>query len=144
MKLTVRSYDPGALSVEYYQRLSAFVKHQLAESPLPTNWTPDLLSLCTISIVSDGEYIAAVAWHHPVPQLHPGGWMFHAVAAEKYRRRWLSRRVLREIFYPPEVYGATRLYAQVTTPEVRAIWARLGFELIDDPDHGELAYKDAM
>jgi hypothetical protein len=138
--LTVRSYDRQALDPEFYQRISTFVRHQSEELK---DWKADLLSRCITSVVEDGPHLAAVVWYHEVPHLHDGAWMFHAAVAKQYRRRWLSKRVLREIFWPPEHLGATRLYAAVTTPEIRSIWLRLGYTIINDPENGELAYKDA-
>ncbi len=137
----VQVHAPMMLPKETVERLATFVQSQSEDL---TSWDSDKLILCWITSITKEEYQVAVVWHHPVIHLHPSAMMMHAAVAKKYRKRWLTKKTLREIFLAPELAGALRLYANVTSPEIEIIWRKLGFTIYDDAISGRLAYKDAQ
>jgi RimJ/RimL family protein N-acetyltransferase len=93
-------------------------------------------------LIREGEQYVAVVWFHSADDLLPGALMIHVCAAERYRGRWLSLRVIAEILGGVFDAGATRLYAHVTSEFVGRIWQRLGFKFEKHETEGLLAYKD--
>lgn len=96
-----------------------------------------------MTVIEDGTYVVAVVWYHETEDMYPGSWMIHVAAAEQYRKRWLSLRIIGECLSLPFEKGATRIYAHVTSDYVARIWAKLGFHLENTADEGPCMYKDA-
>lgn len=83
-----------------------------------------------------------MVWYHETDDMHPESWMIHVAAAETYRGRWITLRVIGECLNLPFDQGASRLYAHITSEMVGRIWKKLGFHITEHPDEGLVAYKE--
>jgi RimJ/RimL family protein N-acetyltransferase len=138
--LTLSHIGPAQEDPAFYQRIATFVQHQ---SVLLQNWSPTLLEKCLITVIRDGDNIAAVVWFHDANDLTDGSIMIHVAASERYRGRWLSIRVIGETLGNAfDVTGTCRIYAHVTSAFVGDIWRRVGFKFLKHEGEGLLAYKD--
>lgn len=86
--------------------------------------------------------MVAVLWYHGTDDMHPDSWMIHVAAAEQYRKRWMTLRIIGECLGLPFAQGASRLYAHITSDGVAKMWAKLGFTLVDHESEGPVAYKE--